>query len=110
MAAAEIRRLDADAAVRLAPLVAIGCRSGATVVGLSAVRRTKKLAYVLLDDEAAPGTQRELAQLGRWGTQLLHLPSVAVVAQSFGRADVKIIGIKRGTLAQGIAAKLPPSN
>lgn len=101
-----ISPLDADTVARLVPLVAIGCSSGATVIGLSAVRRTKKLAYVLLDGQVAQGTQRELAQLSRFGTQILQLPSMATVGQAFGRTDVKVVGIKRGALAQGIAAKL----
>ncbi len=98
--------MDEDASARLAPLVAIGCSSGDTVIGLSAVRRTRKLAFVLLDDQLAEGTRRELTALSRFGTQLLHLPSLVAVTRLFGREEVKVVGVKRGALARGIAAKL----
>lgn len=102
----QIPELDPEAATGLGSLVAIGIRSGATVVGLSAVRRARGLAYVLVDGGVAEGTRRELALLQRRGTQVLQVESLQVVSRAFGREDIRVLGIKRGDLAQGIAARL----
>ena len=104
--AGQIPELDSQLAAQLASLVAIGCKSGDTVVGLSAVRRTRGLAYVLVDAGLAEGTVRELARLQKWGTRLFRVASLSDVTRAFGREEVRVIGVKRGSLAQGIAGRL----
>ena len=103
---APIPDLKAAAVAQLAPLVAIGCRSGDTVLGLSGVRRTRGLAYVLVDPRLAPGTQRELAQLQGRGTRVFRVEDLGPVRQACGRPDVLVIGVKAGNLADGLAARL----
>ena len=103
---APIPDLDAGAAAQLASLVAIGCRSGDTVLGLSGVRRARALAFVLVDSGLAPGTQRELAGLQGGGTRVFRVSDLGPVRQACGRPDVMVIGIKAGNLARGLAARL----
>ena len=98
--------LDAEMAAHLAPLVAIGRQSGATVVGLTGVRRVKKLAYILADFQLAVGTLRELEGRQRQGTLLFRVESIQVLSRAFGREDILVLGIKQGHLARGIAARL----
>ena len=98
--------LDAEMAAHLAPLVAIGRQSGATVIGLSGVRRAKKLAYILADVKLAAGTLRELEGRQRQGTLLFRVESIQVLSRAFGREDILVLGIKQGNLARGIASRL----
>ena len=102
----QIPILDAQVAARLAPLVAIGRQSGATVVGLSGVRREKKLAYILADFKLAAGTLRELEGRQRQGTLLFRVESIQILGRAFGREDILVLGIKSGNLARGIAGRL----
>jgi hypothetical protein len=101
-----IPTLDAETAAQLASLVAIGRQSGDTVVGLSAVRRVKKLAYILVDFQLAAGTLRELEARQRQGTILFRVESIQVLSRAFGREDILVLGIKQGDLARGIAGRL----
>ena len=98
--------LDVEMAAHLAPLVAIGRQSGATVVGLAGVRRAKKLAYILADFKLAAGTLRELEGRQRQGTLLFRVESIQVLSRAFGREDILVLGIKQGNLARGIAGRL----
>ena len=91
---------------QLSALLGIGCRSGATVVGLSAVRRAKGLAFVFASSDLAQRTLRELARLARMergGTRVFQVQVMEVLTQSFGREDAQVIGVLRGDLARGLA-------
>lgn len=90
----------------LSALLGIGCRSGATVVGLSAVRRAKRLAFVFASSNLAPRTLRELARLERGGTRVFQVQAMDVLTQSFGREDAQVVGVLRGDLARGLAKHL----
>ena len=103
---AEVEELDAAVAASLASLVGIGCQSGDTVLGLSAVRRTKELAFVFVDSSLAAGTQRELARLGRFGTRVYRVSPLSQVTQKAGREDVSVVGVRKGALADGIGDKI----
>ncbi len=91
---------------QLSALLGIGCRSGATVVGLSAVRRAKTLAFVFVSSHLAPRTLRELARLERGGTCVFQVQAMEVLTQSFGREDAQVVGVLRGDLARGLAKHL----
>ncbi len=91
---------------QLSALLGIGCRFGATVVGLSAVRRAKGLAFVFASSELAPRTQRELARLERGGTRVFQVQAMEVLTQGFGREDALVVGVLRGDLARGLAKHL----
>ncbi|MYF92090.1 MAG: hypothetical protein F4049_00745 [Gemmatimonadetes bacterium] len=91
---------------QLSSLLGIGCRSGATVVGLSAVRRAKKLAFVFASSSLAERTLRELARLEREGTRVFQVQPMEALTQSFGREDAHVIGVLRGDLARGLAKHL----
>ena len=88
---------------QLSALLGIGCRSGATVVGLSAVRRAKRLAFVFASSQLAQRTLRELARLERRGTRVFQVQTMEVLTQGFGREDAQVIGVLRGDLARGLA-------
>lgn len=90
-------------AAQLSALLGIGCRSGATVVGLSAVRRAKGLAFVFASSDLAPRTLRELARLERGGTHVFQVSAMKELTQHFGREDAQVIGVLRGDLARGLA-------
>ena len=98
--------LDGDAAASLASLVGIGCQSGDTVMGLSAVRRTRELAFVFADAGVADGTMAQLARLQRMGTRVYRVSPLSEMTQKAGRGDVSVLGVKRGSLADGIGKKL----
>ena len=101
MSEQELPRLNPTA--QLSALLGIGCRSGATVVGLSAVRRAKGLAFVFASSELAQRTLRELARLERGGTHVFQVQPMEVLTQGFGREDAQVIGVLRGDLARGLA-------
>ena len=98
--------LDGDVASSQASLVGIGCQSGDTVMGLSAVRRTRELAFVFADAEVAEGTMAELARLQRTGTRVYRVSPLSEMTQTAGREDVSVLGVKRGSLADGMGEKL----
>ena len=102
-----IAELDADTASALAPLIGIGCQSGDTVMGLSAVRRTARLAFVFVDAGVAAGTVAELARLQRSGTRLLHVTRLDLLTSAAGRDDLSVVGVKSGPLADGINGRIP---
>lgn len=102
----ELPELDPQAVARIAPLVRIGGKSGDTVCGLSAVRRARELAYVFVDAGVAEGTVR---QLRRQGAQVWVARAWEELAGSLGRAEVLVLGIKAGPLAEGIARRLAES-
>ena len=77
-------------------------------MGLSAVRRVSALAFLFVAADIAPGTQRELANRGRAKTQLFSVSDMSQLSSLAGRDDVSVLGIKPGSLAQGIASKLLP--
>ena len=97
--------LLADASARaLASLLGIGCRSGDTVVGLSAVRRTAGLAFVFASSGLAERTLRELA--GKPGVRVYQLVEMQHLTRAFGREDAQVVGVKRGYLAHGLTKRL----
>lgn len=101
MSEQDLPRLNPTA--QLSALLGIGCRAGATVVGLSAVRRAKRLAFVFASSDLAQGTLRELARLERGGTRVFQVQAMEVLTQGFGREDAQVIGVLRGDLARGLA-------
>ena len=54
--------LDQAAAAAISSLIGIGCQSGDTVMGLSAVRRVRKLAWLFAAPDLAAGTWKELGR------------------------------------------------
>lgn len=102
----EVPELPLEQARRLASLVAIGRRSGDTVTGLSAVRRAGPLAYVFADASLAVGTLAELSRLAARGVQVWRVASLAELTRGFGREDLLVIGVRRGSLAEGVARRL----
>ena len=63
--------LDQAAAAAISSLIGIGCQSGDTVMGLSAVRRVRKLAYLFASPDLAAGTWKELGRRRRVGDAAL---------------------------------------
>ena len=102
----EVIELDREAASALASLVGIGCQSGDTVMGLSAVRRARRLAFVFADSALAEGTLAELSQLRGSGTRVYRVTPLRLMTAAAGREDVLVVGIKPGSLADGIADKV----
>ncbi len=102
----EMTELDGEAASALAPLVGIGCQSGDTVMGLSAVRRARRLAFVFADSALAEGTLGELGRLRASGTRVYRVTPLRLMTAVAGREDVLVLGITPGSLADGIASKV----
>ena len=98
--------LSPDQARQLASLVSIGGQSGDTVLGLSAVRRTRHLAFVFAGTEVADNTWQELVGRRGGGAQVLRVADMAALTRGLGRADVSVVAVKAGSLADGIAARL----
>lgn len=104
-----IQDLDSDAARRASRLIGVGASSGAVVLGLSAVRRTGKLALLFVDASVSANTQRELSRLERQGAQLFRCADILDLLQPLGRDDVSVVGVKSGPLAQGVLTALASS-
>ena len=102
----DVTELEGEAASGLASLVGIGCQSGDTVMGLSAVRRARELAFVFADSAVAEGTLGELYRLRRTGTRVYRASPLSLITARSGREDVLVVGIKPGSLADGIAKKM----
>ena len=98
--------LDEARARSLSPLLGIGCRSGDTIVGLSAVRRAAKLAFVFASGELAPRTLRELTGLAGGGTRVYQVTKISALTRSFGREDAQVVGVVPGDLARGVNQRL----
>ena len=105
-AVADDRLLSASQAQRLGPLVSIGGQSGDTVVGLSAVRRARHLAFVFVAAATADNTWRELLGREARGAQVLRVEDMAALTRGLGREDASIVGVKAGALAEGMARRL----
>ncbi|MEW6754982.1 MAG: hypothetical protein AB1505_28960 [Candidatus Latescibacterota bacterium] len=102
----EIADLASPQSRKVASLLAIGRQSGDTVVGLSAVRRAGPLAHVFVDRGIAPGTLAEMARLAQRGVKVWRVESLAEVTRPFGRVDLLVVGVRRGSLARGVARRL----
>ncbi len=106
-----IEELSSTAAASLASLVGIGCQSGDVAMGLSAVRRAGNgLAFIFADAGIAPGTMAEVSRLHQRGTRVFRVSPLSQMTVSAGRSDVSIMGVKSGSLADGIRAKLESGN
>ncbi|MDA0335582.1 MAG: hypothetical protein O2782_10480 [bacterium] len=103
-----MEELTAAGALGASRLMGVGSQSGAVVVGLSGVRRTKGLALVFLDVSVSANTQREMADLQRHGTRVFRCAPLADLTRSIGREDVSVVGVKAGPLAKGMVQVLPP--
>ncbi len=101
-----MQTLDALQGASLSSLLAIGCRSGDTIVGLSAVRRSEQLADVFADCALAERTLRELADWERRGARVFVVEEFTALTQAFGREDARVVGVGPGSLADGIAKRL----
>ena len=102
----ETEFLDQAAAAAVSSLIGIGCKSGDTVMGLSAVRRARKLAYLFASPDLAAGTWKELGRRRRAGTRLFRVADLSRLTAAAGRGDLSVVGVKPGGLAAGIAARL----
>ncbi|MGY8824675.1 MAG: hypothetical protein ACKVJG_12195 [Candidatus Latescibacterota bacterium] len=103
-------KLEEQQAVAIAPLLGIGCSSGDTVVGLSSLRRTEKLAYIFADAALAERTLRELEEWQKKGACVFGLEEFTLLTRAFGREDARVVGVKRGSLAKGIKKRLNKGN
>jgi hypothetical protein len=106
----ELPLLDQAAAKAIAPLVGIGGKSGDTVVGLSALRRSRPVAYVFVAPSLGAATLREIAGWRRDGTRVYQVEAWAELAGVLGRADALVLGVKPGSLAQGLERRLQGSS
>ena len=102
----EAEFLDQAAAAAISNLIGIGCQSGDTVMGLSAVRRVRKLAWLFASPDLAAGTWRELGRRRHEGTRLFRVADLSRLTAAAGRGDLSVVGVKPGGLAAGIAARL----
>ena len=102
--------LNDNIASGLSSLVGIGCQSGDTVMGLSAVRRVPALAFLFMSSSLSSGTSQELSRRGKSGTRVFQVSNLAVLTTAAGRNDVSVVGIKPGSLADGIVARLRELN
>ena len=102
----EAEFLDQAAAEAISNLIGIGCQSGDTVLGLSAVRRIRKLAYLFASADLAAGTWKELGRRRRAGTRLFRVADLPRLTAASGRVDLSVVGVKPGGLAAGIAERL----
>jgi hypothetical protein len=89
-------------------LMGVGAQSGAVVVGLSGVRRTKGLALVFVDVSVSDNTRREMSRLERHGARVFLCAELAELTRTIGREDASVVGVKAGTLAKGMMKTLPP--
>lgn len=105
----ELVQLDGTQGRAIAPLVAIGGKSGDTVVGLSALRRSRPLAWVFAAPGLGAGTLRELAGWRREGTVVCRVEDWVELAGPLGRQDALVIGIRVGALAEGLKRRLQES-
>jgi len=101
-----IKDLNLQTTEAIASLVAIGRRSGDTVIGLSSVRRTKRLALVFANGSLALRTINELEELTKDGFGVFRVNDFLSLTDRFGRTDIRVIGVVRGSLADGIFKKL----
>lgn len=105
----ETQRLGAEQVRAIAPLVGIGGKSGDTVVGLSALRRSRPLALVFAAPGLAQGTLAELTGWGREGAAVFRVEEWEELAGRLGRPDALVLGIRPGPLAEGICRRLGES-
>ena len=75
-------------------------------MGLSGVRRVRKLAYLFASPDLAAGTWKELGRRRRSGTQLFRVADLARLTAASGRVGLSVVGVKPGGLAAGIAERL----
>ena len=75
-------------------------------MGLSAVRRVRKLAYLFASPDLAAGTWKELGRRRRSGTRLFRVADLPRLTAAAGRGDLSVVGVKPGGLAAGIAERL----
>lgn len=102
----ELPRLDAVQGKAIAPLVGIGGKSGDTVVGLSALRRSRPLALLFASPALGANTLAELAGWRREGALLFVVEEWQEVAGRVGRPDALVLGVRPGSLAEGIQRRL----
>ena len=105
----ELPALSLEEATRIAPLVGIGGKSGDTVIGLTALRRCGPLAYIFTAPRLSAGTLRELSARRREGTVFYQVEDWESLAGVLGRSDTSVLGIKAGSLAEGIGRLLQSS-
>lgn len=91
---------------RASSLIGLGARSGAVVVGLSAVRRTRGLALVFVAETISENTRRELARLQRDGARVFLCRSLEAMTAAMGREDASVVAVRAGPMAEGILARL----
>ncbi len=100
--------VTAGALARAASVAGLARRAGDLVVGLTAVRRTRGLALVLVAKEVSANTRRELAGLGRRGVEVRVLEDLDRLSVAVGCPGARILAVKRGPLAAEIARRLAP--
>lgn len=98
--------LSHGALIRAAALAGIGRKSGDLVAGLSAVRRSRDLALIVVESGISNNTLDELVRYTRHGTRVYQVEALLPLTSMFGRCEVRVIGVKRGPLAAGMMARL----
>ena len=101
-----MEEVGSQVVARASTLIGLGARSGAVVVGLSAVRRTGDLALVFLAASVSANTQKELSRLQRDGVRVVRCPSLEPLTSAMGRQDASVVGVRTGSMAAGIFARL----
>ena len=101
-----MEEISSEAAARAASLIGLGARSGAVVVGLSAVRRTRDLALIFVDATLSANTQSELERRRRQGVRLFRLAPLSALTGTMGREDASVLGVRQGSMAEGLLARL----
>ena len=101
-----MEELGSHILARASSLIGPGARSGAVVVGLSAVRRTGDLALVFLAASVSANTQKELSRLERDGVRVVRCSSLEPLTAVLGRQDASVLAVREGPMATGILARL----
>ncbi len=101
-----LEEVSPQVVARASSLIGLGARSGAVVVGLSAVRRTRGLALVFVEATVSANTQKELARLEQGGARVFRCPSLAPLTAAMGRQDASVLAVRAGPMAVGILARL----
>ena len=102
--------MSPQALARVSSLIGLGARSGAVVVGLSAVRRIRGPALVFMADTISQNTRRELARLRRDGARVFLCRSLEAMTAAMGREDASVVAVRAGPMAEGILARLSPES
>ena len=105
-----LEEVGSQVIARASSLIGLGARSGAVVVGLSAVRRAGDLVLVFVAASVSANTQKELSRLRRKGARVVRCHSLEPLTAAMGRQDASVVGVRTGPMAAGILARLEPES